>query len=255
MTNSKISVITICYNAKASIAKTIESVLEQDYRPLQYVIIDGQSKDGTLELVKEYTNKFDEIGVDFLVISENDSGIYNAMNKGIKYATGEWIIYMNSDDSFYSQSSLSKMSKELSNLKNDVVYGDECVFNNNGLKFVNKRYGDISQITKTLPFCHQSSLVRRKWLAEHPFDENLKIVADYEFFLYCYTKGAVFKHCDNIVASYYRDGTSYKQYKLAIDESFYVKGKYGILDCNNIGLKIKKELRKVYTAFKMRVDK
>lgn len=252
---SKVSVITVCFNSEKSIEKTIASVLNLEYRPLQYIIIDGKSTDGTLEIIQKYKSDYEKAGIDFVCVSEEDSGIYNAMNKGVGYAIGEWIIFLNSDDCFYDKNALADVSKYFQDLEVDVLYGNEYVCDKNGHGFINTRNDNIDTIRKTLPFCHQSSLVRKEWLDRHPFDESLRIVADYEFFLFCYMNNARFVYCNSVISAYYKDGLSRIEYKRAIDESFSVKVKYGIIDKRSITARIKKEARKIYTFFQVRFGK
>ena len=98
----KISIITVCYNSESTLEKTILSVANQTHKDVEYIIIDGNSKDGTVEIIKQYSNKIDHW------ISEPDKGLYDAMNKGIALATGEIIGILNSDDTFYSNNVLEQ---------------------------------------------------------------------------------------------------------------------------------------------------
>lgn len=252
--NHLISIITVCYNAQSTIRKTLESVLRQDYRPIQYIIIDGNSSDFTMTEIEGYREQFHKAGIDLLSISEEDYGIYNAMNKGARIADGEWIAFMNADDFFYDRHALSSVEQYLQDSNIDVIYGDEYICDIHGNGTLNKRKKDIFQIEKTLPFCHQSSLVRKKWLQIHPFDEHYLIVADYEFFLFCFKHGAKFQYSDTTIASYFKGGISRKLFRKAIDENFEVKGKYGMINCKRLDFIIKKELRKIYTSFQIRGD-
>lgn len=115
MEEVKISVITVCYNAVDTLEKTIQSVLEQTYHNIEYIIIDGGSTDGTVEIIHRY--------VDYLAywVSEPDRGIYDAMNKGIERATGEWVNFMNAGDYFYNYDVISNVFKVLQ--KADVMTG------------------------------------------------------------------------------------------------------------------------------------
>ena len=117
--NEKISVITICYNAEKTIERTIKSVLNQSYKNLEYIIIDGGSKDNTMKIVKRYKDKISS------VISEPDNGIYDAMNKGVRIATGEWLNMMNAGDCYTNDEvlnldNLKKHKVEISNMISDI---------------------------------------------------------------------------------------------------------------------------------------
>ena len=120
----KISVVTICYNAEKYIEETICSVLNQDYEAIEYIIVDGASKDHTMEIVKQFDSKISKI------VSEKDDGIYDAMNKGIQLASGDFIIFMNAGDRFYSNS-VVKEAVAASN-KALIFYGEAMYTNDAG---------------------------------------------------------------------------------------------------------------------------
>ena len=110
MNNKRISIITATYNSQETIRDTIESVINQKYNNIEYIIIDGASTDSTLDLIRSYEENFKKALIDFRYISEPDNGIYDAMNKGIRMATGEWIGILNSDD-WYNDSAVSELVK------------------------------------------------------------------------------------------------------------------------------------------------
>ena len=150
----KVSMITICYNAEKTIAKTIESVLSQDYENLEYIIVDGGSKDHTVDIIKSYENK------KIHWISEKDNGISDAFNKGIKMATGDLIGLINADDYLFPHAlaNLTLACHECT----DVLYGNTIVDDQeNELKLI-KYAGSAEGLEYSLPFIHQSSLVRKK---------------------------------------------------------------------------------------------
>ena len=117
----KVSIITATYNSAATLEDTIKSVLQQTYSNIEYIIIDGASKDNTLDIVKQYEPQF---GERLKWLSENDSGIYDAMNKGIKMATGEIVGILNSDDYFTSSDVIERMVATFDDQSLDAVYGD-----------------------------------------------------------------------------------------------------------------------------------
>ncbi|WP_455635908.1 glycosyltransferase family 2 protein [Parabacteroides sp.] len=116
-----LSIITVTYNSEATLRDTIESVLKQGYQDIEYIIVDGDSKDGTLKIIKEYAPRF---GGRMKWISEPDKGLYDAMNKGIAMATGEVIGILNSDDFYTSQGVLGCIAEEFERSGADAVYGD-----------------------------------------------------------------------------------------------------------------------------------
>lgn len=170
----EISVITICYNAAEVLEATIQSVLQQTYPSLQYIIVDGQSTDTTSNILAQYQNS------NIKIISEKDKGIYDAMNKGWRNATGEYIIFMNAGDVFTHQDVLLDLSREFSDT--DIVYGDWKVKYNWGK--VDRKAESLIHIKSHLPFSHQASLVRKSVLEKYAgFDLQYKICADYDLFL------------------------------------------------------------------------
>ena len=115
--NLKFSVVTVVFNGSSVIEKTIESVLNQEYEPYEYLIFDGKSTDNTLEIVNRYQDAFKQKGISFVVVSEKDTGIYNAMNKGVKAAKGDFISFLNAGDWY-----------ELDALKNVNAFYQEVVY-------------------------------------------------------------------------------------------------------------------------------
>lgn len=193
-----ISVVTVSYNAVSTIEETILSVINQTYDNIEYIIIDGGSTDGTVDVIKKYEHRI------AYWVSEPDKGIYDAMNKGIDRARGEWVNFMNADDWFYSLH-IVKSVVSLRYDKYDVVYG--CV------NFLYNGYSKVIVPRQTpsknnpMPFNHQSAFVRRRLLLEKHFDISFKFAADYNFFCkilpianYCFYK--------EVIASYSLHGVS-----------------------------------------------
>lgn len=170
----KISIITICYNSDRFIEKTIKSVTNQSYRNFEYIIVDGHSKDNTINIIKQYEDKVTKW------ISEPDRGIYDAMNKGIKMATGDWIIFMNSGDNFVDNNVLSSIFDKAVDEKTLIIYGN--VINDWGTYKEYKKAYPLKTISYRMPFCHQAAFVRRAVLIENQFDLSYKYAADYNQF-------------------------------------------------------------------------
>ena len=122
----KLSIITVCFNAENTIEKTIKSILEQTSTEFEWVVVDGKSTDTTNEIIKKYLPEFECKGVKVNYCSENDKGIYDAMNKGAQRATGEYLTYMNADDLYYKNDSIERVITILENTSEDIVYGDCC---------------------------------------------------------------------------------------------------------------------------------
>ncbi|MBP5450538.1 MAG: glycosyltransferase [Spirochaetales bacterium] len=126
-----ISIITVCYNSELTIARTIESVLAQDYPHLEYIIIDGASTDSTMEIVRKYENSFREKGINLITQSEPDKGIYDAMNKGIQKSSGDVIGIINSDDRLAEPNTLSSVAECFERHNCATLYGNIVIVKNN----------------------------------------------------------------------------------------------------------------------------
>lgn len=182
--NSIISIITISYNAASRIEKTILSVLNQTYKNIEYIIIDGGSTDGTVDIIKKYSNNIS------FWISEPDKGIYDAMNKGIIKASGEYIQFINAGDVIYSNETIQNIIHKVPNTNNDVIYGDIAIEKTFGLyHFVPL---ELSDFQYRFPIYHPSTWVKSKILKEQQFDTDFKIAADFNFFRKIYFKKATF---------------------------------------------------------------
>lgn len=189
----KISVVTVCYNAVQTLEKTMLSVLNQTYPDIEYIIIDGGSTDGTVDIIKKYADRL------AYWVSEPDKGIYDAMNKGIKVATGEWINFMNAGDRFATNDVTKKLFTEEDVNNYACVFGDTIFTFLYGEKII--KYGD-SASHKIMPSCHQSIFCKRELLLTYPFDLNYKMAADFDFFYKLWQLGVKYKYIDMIVAVY-----------------------------------------------------
>ena len=178
----KISIITVCYNSAATITDTIESVLTQTYPNIEYIIIDGASRDGTLDIIHSYRNKIHKI------ISEPDHGIYDAMNKGIMCSTGDVIGFINADDFYPASDIIEQVIQKFTQSMVDAVYGDLCYVKSSDPKMV-VRYWRSSLFHSGsfgLGWCppHPTFFVRRYIYEKYGlFDLNITIAADIELMM------------------------------------------------------------------------
>jgi glycosyltransferase involved in cell wall biosynthesis len=172
----KLSIITINRNNASGLEKTIQSVVCQSFTDFEYIIIDGASDDDSVEIIKKYIQKID------YWISEPDTGIYAAMNKGARKAQGEYCLFLNSGDWLVSPSTLETVFKEISGyIPSDIFYSDRI--NSDGMVY---HYPENISVNYLLnrTISHQNSLIRRSLFLEHGYyNENLKIASDWEFFL------------------------------------------------------------------------
>ena len=189
-----ISIVTVCYNAKTTIECTIRSVLKQNYPKIEYIIIDGGSLDGTVEIINKYRDRL------AYFISERDKGIYDAMNKGIKVATGEWIIFRNSGDYFASEDAVSKMFTE--KVKDDIIvlHGDCRGFDEYGYKDNKPPMECVNYTLNGIPVLHPSSFIRLSYHKKHLFDLRYRSSADFDFFLKCTLNGCHYEYRSVLVS-------------------------------------------------------
>jgi len=184
MEELKVSIVTITYNSEKTLEETINSVLSQSYKNIEYIIVDGNSSDKTIEIIKKYGDKISTF------LSEPDDGIYDAMNKGIKLATGDVVGILNSDDIYFDDKVIEKVVKRFGfdEAKVDSVYGDLYYVEENDLE-------KVSRYWKSSPFkqgsfkkgwhpAHPTFFVRREVYEKYGyFDLNMKVSADFELML------------------------------------------------------------------------
>ncbi|MEI8273265.1 MAG: glycosyltransferase family 2 protein [Paludibacter sp.] len=198
-----LSIITINRNNFEGLRKTIESVVSQTFNDFEYIVIDGASTDGSVAIVNEYATKIS------YWVSEPDKGIYNAMNKGIVKANGEYCLFLNSGDEFESPSSLQTFISCVYEHV-DIIYGNILV-KGDTVEYV-KSYPDKVTFSYFLreSLAHPASLIRRELLLElGKYDEELKICSDWAFFVKAIClKNCSYKHLDITLSTFYLDGFS-----------------------------------------------
>ena len=181
----KISLITACYNSGRTLRNTLESVLRQTYRDIEYIVIDGASQDDTLSIVREYEPRFDGR---MRWVSEPDKGIYDAMNKGLALATGDVIGILNSDDFFTSDDVLERVSAAMEDKDVDAVYGDVHYVNDSNLsesvRYYSSKHFRRWQMRLGFIPAHPSFYCRRSVYEEHgTFNATYRVAADFELLL------------------------------------------------------------------------
>ncbi len=232
------SIITVTYNSERTIGQTIKSVLDQSYSNFEYIIIDGASTDGTLDIIKCYADQ--DLRIKY--VSEPDNGIYDAMNKGIKMAKGDAIALLNSDD-YYEPNALKWIARSIPDDEKYVVYGMVRILKEE------KESQVILYSHNSLPermLMHPACFVSKAVYQEYLYDTNYKSAADYDLFLRLYqNKSISFIPCYDIIANFRLGGMSSSV--LGYIEANDIRYKYGYMtkrqhDIGNIGLKIKRKL-------------
>lgn len=199
----KLSIITVNLNNITGLEKTIKSVLAQEYRALEYIIIDGGSTDGSVEVINKYSGHIS------YWLSERDSGIYQAMNKGIRAATGEYLLFLNSGDTLSSPNVLRALINA-ADTRAELIYGNVERMFKNGARDILKMPAALSLVhLVNATLSHQATLVKRALFEKYGFyDESLQIMADWAFFLKVIQAGASSQYVDINVAVYSMDGLS-----------------------------------------------
>jgi glycosyltransferase involved in cell wall biosynthesis len=198
MNHPKLSIITVVYNSVKSLEETILSVINQDFDNFEYIIIDGGSTDGTLEIIKKYQYRIT------LWISEPDEGIYDAMNKGIRLSKGKWVYFLGADDIFYNNLVLQNMSKLM--FDTSKVYYGNVLFKSKNIIYDGAF--DFFKIA-TRNICHQSILYCRQVFEEFNYNLRYKIYADYDLNLKLFNhKKIKFKYINLTIAIFNDNGLS-----------------------------------------------
>lgn len=200
LAKDKITIVTVVYNAENDIGDTIKSVLDQTYKNIEYIVIDGASSDNTLNIIKKYEKDID------ILVSEKDKGIYDAMNKAIQLATGEWINFMNAGDKFASNDVIEKIFSKESIIEHDFIYGHH-IWKNADKEFTVPT-NPLDDMWQRISFCHQSLFSRTTLMKEKPFDLSYKIVCDYENYFSRYMEGKKFHGVDFPISVFLAGGFS-----------------------------------------------
>ena len=202
----KLSLITVCYNAEGVLEQSLQSAMMQDFQDFEFVIIDGGSKDKTLQIAEKFSSK---IGY---LISEKDNGIYDAMNKGINAAKGDWIYFLNAGDSFYHTKVLSNIFEDNKFENYQFIYGKVQTKNEpTGIDYVTGEPVRLKDFYSKYPICHQATFSKRELFKQiGSFNIKYKLAADTEWFARVFkthVKSCIF--IDEIIAFYDIQGTTY----------------------------------------------
>ena len=216
MTNPKVSLITIVYNGEKHLEKTILSVLKQNYSPIEYIIIDGGSKDKTLEIINKYSDRIS------FWSTEPDKGISDALNKGLKQAKGEVVGFINSDD-WLEDGAIEIIMKNYEPGK--IVYGNIRFWKKD--KITGESKSDHTRLREGMTMAHPAVYVPKKLYDDYGlFDLDFKIAMDYELLVRLFIKKAEFVKIDAIIVNMNLGGISHKKWIWAIREDLRVKNIY-----------------------------
>jgi len=220
-----LSVITIVYNNARDIERTMLSVLGQTYPAIEYIVIDGLSNDGTLDLIKKYENRIAKF------ISEKDEGIYDAMNKGLALATGDYVIFMNSGDEFFDADTVSAVFASADDA--DIYYGETEMINDAGQSLGQRRHKAPKQFTWRgfnlgMSISHQAIYIKRSLI--EPYDRRYQLSADIDWIIRAAKKAKKIVNVNRYVAKYLVGGMSKTKHRQSLVERFDImKRHYGLV--------------------------
>jgi glycosyltransferase involved in cell wall biosynthesis len=231
----KISVITITFNAEEMLKRTAETVLEQTYGNIEYLIVDGGSDDQTLTIINNLEKDFSAKHIPFFWISEPDKGIYDAMNKGMKMASGDYFWFMNAGDIIASQDCLENIFKNIpeengvKTILPDFIYGETMIVRESGQIMGSRRLKapdklDWKSFRMGMLVCHQSMLVKREIASD--FNLTYKYSGDFDWSIGCLRKADYIYNSRQIISHFLDGGVSKKKMKASLKERFQIMVKY-----------------------------
>ncbi len=228
MKNPKISIISVVFNLikndrKKTFLQMIESVAKQTYSNIEHIIVDGASNDGTIELIKKVAKKYKNI----IWISEKDTGIYDAMNKGAKLATGKYISYLNSDDFYHDKLGVENVVKKLEEKQADFSYSPVLILSENKSEKTRIWIPKIYKYLTHMPFGHQGLFVKKNiFIKIKLFSKKLKIASDYGFILKLILSNAKGILVNNIFATFREGGASEDKAKDTLEKAIIFEKNY-----------------------------
>ena len=227
MHNPKFSIVTVTYNAGKVLEDTIQSVVSQTYQQIEYLIVDGGSKDNTLNIANQYKGHIHRI------ISEPDKGLYDAMNKGIRMATGDYLCFLNAGDKLHGSDTLQLVADSLEELKElpDVIYGETAIVDENG-KFLRMRRLATPETLNWKSFkqgmlvCHQAFWVKREQATSELYDLSYRFSADFDWCIRIMKQSKVLHNTHHTLIDYLNEGMTTQNHKASLKERFRIMGKY-----------------------------
>lgn len=238
--NTRFSIVTVTYNSSKTVEQTIQSVLSQTYSNFEYIIVDGASKDGTVDIIKRYAASDSRVRY----ISEPDNGIYDAMNKGIRMASGDAIALLNSDD-YYEPDALENIAKYIPEGSFYVVYGMVRMLKNDKVEMVLLNSHDFLSERMIM---HPACFVSKEVYDQYQYDTSYRSAADYDLFVRLSQDERIeFIPVYKVITNFRMGGMSSSV--AGIMETNEIRYKYGFItkrqrDIGNMGVKIKKLMMK-----------
>lgn len=236
-----ITYITVTYNAAAAVKRTLDSVLRQDYPHICHLIIDGASTDDTQKIVDDYVTRSNEAGNGHtvLVTSEPDNGIYDAMNKGLRSATGDYICFLNAGDFLPAEDTVTRIVETLGSQSPAVLYGDTDIVDSDGRFLRHRRLAPPENLTwrsfrQGMLVCHQAFYARVDFAVQTPYDTAFRYSADVDWCIrimrQAEKEGVPLLHLHMVVANYTEEGQTTLHHRESLMERYRVMQRhYGVL--------------------------
>lgn len=215
----RFSIITICFNAEKEIERTLNSVSEQSYAHIEYIIVDGKSTDGTLYIVDKFRPIVSK------QISEPDKGLYEAMNKGIQLATGDYLCFLNAGDMFFSSTTLQEVVDGLKGTEPDVIYGNTALVDDEGSFLRMRRLSPPQQLTwksfkQGMLVCHQAFMPKRE-LAPL-YDLNYRFSSDFDWCIRILKNSVLTHNTNTTLIKYLNEGVTTRNHKASLQERYQI---------------------------------
>ena len=227
MATPVISIITVCYNAEREIKATLKSVKEQSYKNYEYIIIDGASKDNTLSVISQS-------GVEPThLVSERDKGIYDAMNKGLALAKGDYLMFLNAGDSLYSPDTLQRIAEVAQTESPDVIYGDTAIVDAERNYLRPRKLRPPKTLTRNsfkngMLVCHQAFLPKRELAM--PYDMKYRLSADFDWCVKILSASKKCTQIESFIVNYLEEGATTRNHIKSLKERFRImSAHYGII--------------------------
>lgn len=220
----KFSIITVTYNAADVLERTIKSIARQEGADIEYLVIDGKSADATLQLIREYEHCIN------VWVSEPDKGLYDAMNKGLKQATGDYLLFLNAGDTLQGNDAIAKIAQiaERENFP-DILYGETDLVDNNGQFIAHRRLKAPERLTwksfrMGMLVCHQAFIVKRTLAPE--YDLSYRYSADFDWCIRCMQKACGIVNSHLRLVNYLYEGLTTAHRKASLKERYHIMQKY-----------------------------
>jgi len=217
----KFSIITVTYNASTTLERTILSVISQTYHNREYILIDGSSNDGTMDIANKYRHHFSTM------VSEPDKGLYDAMNKGLSVATGDYVCFLNAGDELHEDDTLQRMVHSIRELEEipDVLYGETDIVDNNG-HFVRKRRLSAPEKLNWRSFKHGMLVCHQAFFAKlsltEPYDLKYRYSSDFDWCIRVMKKSKDLFNTHLVLIDYLDEGLTTRNHKASLKERFHI---------------------------------